>query len=43
MDAIRDFLNQAITQKGTKQKYISEKTGINEDTLSKILLGKRRI
>ena len=43
MEAIRDFLNGFISQKGIKQRYICEKTGLSEDIISRILSGKRKI
>ena len=43
MESIRKFLNDHIEKKGIKQRYISEKTGLSDDTLSKILKGKRKI
>ena len=43
MNKIRDFIISYIAKKGIKQCFISEKTGLSDDTVSKILLGKRRI
>ena len=43
MEAIRTFLNSYIEGKGIKQKYISEKTGLECDVISRILRGKRKI
>ncbi len=43
MDKIIDFLCNFVESRGIKQRYISEKTGISDDTISKIFTGKRRI
>lgn len=32
-----------ITEKGIKQKFVSDKTGISENTLSMMLNGKRKM
>lgn len=43
MDKISTFLSDYVTSKGIKQTYISQKTGISVDTISKILNGRRKI
>lgn len=43
MESIREFLNNYIEKKGIKQRYISEKAGLSDDVVSKILNGKRKI
>jgi len=40
---INEKLNDYLKKRGMKQAYIVQKTGINADTISKILNGKRRI
>lgn len=36
-------INKYLSENGIKQKYISERTGIPENTLSMILNGKRKM
>lgn len=43
MDIIREFLADYLTERGIKQSFIAEKTGIAPDTVSKILNGHRKI
>lgn len=43
MERIRSFLAEYAADKGIKQTYIAQKTGIPVDTISKIFNGKRRI
>lgn len=43
MDIIRKFLVNYISERGIKQSFISEKTGLTADTVSKILSGRRKI
>lgn len=43
MDKICIFLSDYATEKGVKQTYISQKTGIPVDTISRIFNGKRKI
>lgn len=38
----RNMLQDYIYEKGIKQKFISDKSGIDETVLSKILTGKRK-
>lgn len=40
---INQMLNEYVTVNGIKQIYISKKTGIDTNTISQILTGKRRI
>lgn len=41
--SINEHLNAIISEKGIKQVYIAQKTGITTDNISKILKGNRRI
>ena len=43
MDKICSFLSEYATERGVKQTYISQKTGISVDTISRIFNGKRKI
>lgn len=43
MDKICTFLSDYANAKGIKQTYISQKTGIPVDTISRIFNGKRKI
>ena len=43
MDIIREFLVNYIDDRGIKQSFVSEKTGLTADTVSKILGGRRKI
>lgn len=40
---INEKLNEYLKKRGMKQAYVVEKTGMNADTISKILKGRRRI
>ena len=40
---IADKLKKAIEQRGIKQKFIAEKTGVSEPALSAMLNGKQKI
>lgn len=40
---IHEKLNNCINKKGLKQVFVSEKSGIPPDRLSKVLNGKRRL
>lgn len=40
---IAEKLNKAIEQRGIKQKFIAEKTGVSEQALSAMLNGKQKI
>ena len=40
---IADKLNKAIEQRGIKQKFIAEKTGVSEQALSAMLNGRQKI
>lgn len=40
---INQMLNEYVTVNGIKQIYIAKKTGIDTNTISQILTGKRRI
>lgn len=41
--AIHERLNNRINEKGLKQKFVSEKSGIPPDRLSKVLRGVRKM
>ena len=41
--SISEQLNQYVIQNGIKQVYISDKTGLTQDRISKILNGNRKI
>lgn len=43
MIKITDTIKSIINDKGFKQRYIAEKTGIDEQRLSDMLHGRRRI
>ncbi|MFK7695674.1 helix-turn-helix transcriptional regulator [Paenibacillus sp. HJGM_3] len=38
---IRSNLRDILTERGLKQKYIAEKTGLNRNTISDIVNGKK--
>lgn len=40
---VNQKLNNFICERGIKQSYIAEQTGISKDAISKILRGKRKI
>ncbi len=41
--SINERLNVYVAEKGIKQVYIAQKTGLTPDTVSKMLNGNRRI
>lgn len=41
--SINERLNVYVAEKGVKQVYIAQKTGLTPDTVSKMLNGNRRI
>ena len=43
MMTINQRLNEYLTKNGIKQCYVAQKTGLSNDTVSKIMLGARRI
>lgn len=43
MDAVTEILKKIIDEKGIKYTFISSKTGIPIDTISRSFLGKRRL
>ena len=41
--SITEYFKQTMRQKGIKQKYVADRTGYSEDTVSKYLCGRVRL